>query len=378
MYPAQFDLTPEQALFQETSRKFLEKESPLHAVRALIEDPRAFDAELWQRQAELGWFGLLVPEEFGGGSLSDTGVIDLILVAGEIGRLVQPGPILPTNIVADAINRSGSGAQRQELLPRIAAGELVATWCFGEPDVLWGGRSALVRATPHGDDFVLEGKSVYVQDAQSADHLLVTAAGSGGLSQFVMPVATPGVRIEARQCLDLARRIDDVHFDGVVVAAASVLGEVGAARPDVERQFDLAVALQTAESVGAVDRVFEFTLEYSKDRVAFGRPIGSFQAIKHRLADMVTSVESCKATADAAARAVAEGSERAAELVSIAKAYVGQTAPTIIQECVQIHGGIGVTWDHDLHLYLRRVATNAALYGTPSSLRERLVTLLED
>lgn len=155
------------------------------------------------------------------------------------------------------------------------------------------------------------------------------------------------------------------------------MGDPASGSATLERQLELAVVLQTAESVGAADRVYEFTLDYAKDRLAFGRPIGSYQAIKHRLADMLATLESCKATALAAAEAVDSGDRSAAELVSVAKVFVGRAAPTLVQDCVQIHGGIGVTWEHDLHLYLRRVAANAALYGTPTAHSRHLADLLE-
>lgn len=376
MYPAHLELTAEQKLFQKTCRDLLEKEFPLPRVRELFGDLRGFSPELWRRQADLGWFGLLVPDLLGLDIDPAAAVTDLAVLAGELGRLVQPGPVLPTNLVADAINHSGSARLRAEVLPGIGSGDLKATWCVGEPEYLWDRHRPSAHADLRRGRWVLDGTIPYVQDAVAADLLLVTASGAGDLVQLLLPATAPGVRIEPMQCLDLARRIDSVSFDSVEVSEDAVVGRAGGARPDAERQLDLALVFQSAESVGSLDRVFEVTLQYAKDRVAFGRPIGSFQAIKHRLADLLTVVESCKATSDAARRAVAGGDDHASVLSSTAKAYISDHAPSAIQECVQIHGGIGVTWDHDLHLYLRRVTANAALYGTAGSHRERLVRLL--
>jgi alkylation response protein AidB-like acyl-CoA dehydrogenase len=378
VYPPQLDLTPEQELFKKTCRDFLEKEFPVSRVRELFDDVTGFSAELWHHQAELGWFGLLVPDQFGMEGDPGAEVINLALVAGEVGRLVQPGPVLPTNVVADAVRRFGSSEQKAKILSGIIAGDLVATWCVGEPEYLWTDQPPPVSIQSRHGKLVLDGTVPYVQDARSADYLLVTAGWLDAIVEILVPAGTPGVQIEPMQCLDLARRIDAVSFDAVEAPEGALLGLNRNARQDVGRQLDLSVALQNAESVGCLDRVFDFTLQYSKDRVAFGRPIGSFQAIKHRLADLVTVVECCKATSDAAVRAFAEGSDQTSVLVSTAKAYISEHAPSIIQDCVQIHGGIGVTWDHDLHLYLRRVAANAALYGTASSHRERLVRLLTE
>jgi alkylation response protein AidB-like acyl-CoA dehydrogenase len=176
--------------------------------------------------------------------------------------------------------------------------------------------------------------------------------------------------------LDFTRRCGRVDFDSVHVPTTAVLGAVGGAGADVERQLQVALVLQNAETVGAVTTVLDFTLEYAKDRIAFGRPIGSYQALKHRFADMRTWLEACHATSTASARAVQAGADDASELVSVAKAYIADRGPAIIQDCVQLHGGIGVTWEHDLHLYLRRVAQNAALYGSVGQHRERIATLI--
>lgn len=370
------ELNDDQQLFVETTRRFLEAESPLTSVRELHESADGFDREKWRQGAALGWTAMLVPEEQGGGSVGGNGLLDLALVAEEVGRLIAPGPLLPVNVVADAVARAGTAEQRDELLPPLAAGEAIATWAFDEGDGRWDATGVRLRAEPADGGWVLDGAKSFVQDAAVADWFLVTARTGEGLSQFVVPRGTAGVTVSALESLDLVRRFGEVAFEGVRLPGSALLGTAGGAGADVERQLQVALVIQNAETVGATQRVFEFTLEYARDRVAFGRPIGSYQALKHRLAEMKTSLEGCFATATASARAVASGADDAAELVSVAKAYIGDRGPAIAQDCVQLHGGIGVTWDHDLHVYLRRITQNAALYGSPRQHRERVATLL--
>jgi alkylation response protein AidB-like acyl-CoA dehydrogenase len=374
--PVELELLDDQELFVETTRRFLEAESPLTAVRDLYDDPVGFRRDYWRRGAELGWTTMLVPEELGGGSVSGDALLDLALVAEEMGRLVAPGPLLPVNVVADTVARSGRAEQRDAELPGLIGGERVATWAFAESSDAWDTSGVALRATARGDDWVLSGTKSFVQDATVADVWLVTARTGDGLTQFLVPSSTPGVSVRPLQSLDITRRFGELEFTDAVVAGSTVVGDVGDATADVERQLQVALTLQNAETVGALNRVYEFTLEYAKDRMAFGRPIGSYQALKHRFADMKVWLEACNATATASARAVQAGADDAARLVSVAKAYIGDRAPAIVQDCVQLHGGIGVTWEHDLHLYLRRVAQNAALYGSARDHRARLATLL--
>jgi alkylation response protein AidB-like acyl-CoA dehydrogenase len=372
----QIQLSDDQRLFVETTRRYLEAESPLSLVRELCDDPVGFTADYWRRGAELGWTAPLVPEDLGGGSVSGGGLLDLVLVAEEMGRSVAPGPLLPVNVVAEALARAGASGIARHLLDGLVEGRLVATWAFAEGDTRWDAAGVELQAVASGSDWLLSGRKSYVQDAGAADWLLVTARTGKGLTQLLVARDAPGVTLAPLVSLDMVRRFAHVAFDGVRVSSAAVVGDVGGAAADVERQLQTALVIQCAEMVGATDRVFAFTLDYCMDRVSFGRPIGSYQAIKHRLADMKLWLEACLGTATAAARAVAEDSSDAAELVSVAKAYVADRAPAILQDCVQMHGGIGVSWDADLHLYLRRVAQDAALYGTVAQHRERLAVLL--
>jgi len=370
-------LSEDQQFFRDTTRKYLLSEWPMSRVRGLIDDPLGFDRGAWQQGAELGWFSMLVPEELGGGSVSGAGVSDLAIVAEELGRVVFPGPVLPTNVVALALATEGSSAQQAAHLPGIVGGEVIATWAIAEANDRWDGAGVGLEATPSAGGFRLHGTKHFVQDAHVADLLLVAARTAGGLSQFLVPATAAGITIEPLQSLDLGRRLANVAFDGVEVSATDAVGDIDGAEEAIRRQLNVAVALQSAETVGALDALFDMTLAYAKDRKAFGRPIGSFQALKHRLADMLLWLESSKAAAVAAAHAADAGNGAASdELASVAKCYIGERGPEIARDCLQIHGGIGFTWEHDLHLYLRRVEANAALYGSPDRHRDRLATAL--
>lgn len=363
-------LTEEQEAFADTTRRFLAAECTTDAVRALEANPDGFDRSVWRRGAELGWTSLLVDERDGGGKLSDHGLLDLVLVAEEMGRVVAPGPLVPVNVVCDAIGRAGTDDQRSAVLPGLLDGSAIAAWCGPEQ----------VTAATVPDGIELCGTSAPVQAAAQADHLLVTVCLDGAArdcpTQLLVPADTAGVTVTPLDGLDLVRRFAEVRFDGAVLDARSVLGEAAGAAGAVERQRNLACVLQCAETVGAIDHVLAMTIEYLGDRYSFGRPLSSYQALKHRIADDKMWLESCHAVATAAARWLAAERADAAEMVSAAVAWIGPHATELIQDCVQLHGGIGVTWEHDLHLYLRRVTVNRAACGTPEEHRERIAERL--
>jgi len=373
----ELQLSEDQQLFRETTRRFLETTTDLQRVRLLAdEEPAGFERDWWRQGAELGWTAMLVPEEFGGGSMSGEGLLDLVLVAEEFGRLVTPGPLLPVSVVAAALAEFGSPDQQAALLPDLVSGASIATWALAEPGSSWLADGVRLVAEAAGGDLVVTGVKGPVEAGAEADQFLVTLRSGDGLTLAVVPADAPGVTVTPANSLDLVRRFAEVTFDHVRIPAAAVIGEVGGAADAVERLLEIAVVLQCAEMVGATDRVFEFTLEYSFDRYSFGRPLASYQALKHRFADMKLWLEASHATAGGAARAVQDTSDDAAELVSVAKSYIGDRAPALLQDCVQMHGGIGVTWDHDLHLYIRRVTQDRALFGTPAEHRERIATFI--
>jgi alkylation response protein AidB-like acyl-CoA dehydrogenase len=344
------ELADERLFFQQNTRRFLEREASIERVRELRDTEHGYDPAWWRRAAELGWTSLLASEDAGGGSLSGNPVSDAVIVAEELGRAVGPGPFLPTNVVVSALGDS-------EYLPGLLDGSTTAAWALDGD----------CEARVEGDEVVLNGEKTHVEAGASADVVLVVA----GSVQVLVPRDHPGVTVIPGRSLDLVRRFARLVFDDVRVPRSAVLE--GA---DVERQLRLALTLQSAESVGVMDRVFEFTFAYLGDRYAFGRPIASYQALKHRVADMLLHLESAKATTDAAARALDSDDPEAGRLVRIAAAYVGDTAPTFVQECVQLLGGIGQTWEHDIHLYLRRATLNRAVFGTPEQHREQIVVRL--
>ena len=372
-----FERSPDQELLAETTRKFLEAECPSTALRALADSAAGYESDLWRRGAELGWSSLVVSEAAGGGSVSESGVFDLMLVAYEFGSHAAPGPLLPVNVVAAALGRWGSDKQQADVLQSILAGESVAAWALAEPAPGDGIGEVALQAVSDGGSIVLNGRKSPVEAGAQADYFLVTAQHESGLSQFIVPRGAPGVRVTPLRALDMTRRFARVDFDGVRLAPDAAVGELGAAVPAVDWLIDLAVVIQLGEIVGAMQWSFDTTLEWAFNRLSFGRPLASYQEIKHRFADMKMWLEASHAITDSAARAVEANAADRAVVVSAAKSYVGRYGPELVQDCVQMHGGIGVTFDHDLHLYLRRVATNVPVFGTPAQHAVRISRILE-
>jgi alkylation response protein AidB-like acyl-CoA dehydrogenase len=373
MDPVDIPLSTDQELLRATAERFIRENCPLETVRQLADSESGIDRDYLRQAGELGWFAMLVPEEFGGGSVSGDGLSDAAVVATERGRVLQPGPFVPTNVVADALAHQGSDDQRSKLLPAMAAGDSLAAWVVAGQDGGWEtGRG--VRYEAGGQGFLLQGTASMVQDASLVDFFLVTASSATGVSQFLVPAGTPGLGVERLKSLDLTRRFYRVTFDGVGVPESALVGPADHAGDLVDRQLQVALVLTMAEMVGAMDHDFQMTLDYAKVRTAFARPIGSFQAIKHLLADTSLLLEASKAAADAAARAVDQGAT-GPEVASMAKAFVGDSAIDLAQACWQVFGGISYTWEHDQHLYMRRLTTDAMLYGEPAWHRERICTL---
>jgi alkylation response protein AidB-like acyl-CoA dehydrogenase len=373
----ELELTSDQEMFAGTTRKFLEERASVTELRSKRHDPVGFDRDYWTQGAELGWTSLLVSEADGGGNISGRAFCDVALLAFEFGRRAAPGPLVTSNVVAGAISRLGTDEQKAATLPGILSGELLASWCFTEPRPNDRLGSLTLEAAPGRGGYELRGRKQPVESADQASWFLVAARTAEGLTQFLVPADAPGITIAPMGGVDLTRRFCSVDFDGVVVDASAVLGEVGGATAEIEHQLEAALVIELAEMVGAMDTAFEMTVEWAFNRYSFGRPIASYQALKHRFADMKIWLEASHALADDAAAAVDEGSPDAPELVSAAMAYVGSKGPELAHECVQMHGGIGVTFEHDLHLYLRRIVLGAQLHGTVADHRERLTTILE-
>lgn len=371
-----FELSADQRLFRSTTREFLARSVPLDVVRGLAASGVGFDRQWWRRGAELGWTAPLVPERLGGGSVSDVPMADLALVAREFGRACAPGPLVTTSAVLTSLVREEN--RFGDLLAAVRSGETIAAWSHYEPGHGLGTAAVDTVAVPEGTGFRISGVKDRVECGDQAQVLLVSARGPHGPVQVLIAADAPGVTVTPTWTLDLVRRTAKVSFVDVVVGEDAVVqrypGETTAA---LEAQIQVAAALTAAESTGAAEYAFELTVRWMFDRYTFGRQLASYQALKHRAAEHKTSLEACRATAWAAANAFQGDPIRTAEAVSVAKSYVGAVVPGLLQDCVQIHGGIGVTWEHDLHLYLRRVTLGRALYGTPEEHRRRLTDLLD-
>ena len=368
------DLTSDQELLRETTERFIETEYPLTRVRSRAEESGPLPSGYWEQGAELGWFSLLAPEELGGGSISGAGLLDLSILAEERGRFVQPGPFIDTNVVVATLAEHGSDQQRSEVLPTLMAGEAPAAWALADPAGHWLAEAG-VSCEATADGYVLRGTKGCVVEASSATWLLVSTVAPEGPTQFLVRADTPGVHVEELHGFDFTRTFADVRFDNVAVTPTDVVGTLGGAHDSIEHQLQIADVLCVAESVGAMGQLFEVTLQYAKDRTAFGRPIGSFQAVKHQIADTSLLLELSMAASTSAARAVQEGGADTGEAISMAKAYVAESGVELAHACWQNFGGIAYTWEHDFHLYLRRLTADAALYGSASWHRERVCQL---
>ncbi len=371
-----FAYNDDQELLQQVTRRFLEERQQFVALRARLEADSTFDRDIWVEGAQLGWTALCIPEQYGGGSVTDQPVVDLAAVAEELGRVLYPGPFLTTNVVADAIATFGDEQQRQRFLEPIVSGECVATWCTtadGSTEMT----SIGVTATATSSGFEITGVARFVPHANEADLLLVSCNTPSGQTLLLVPVPTNGVNMRVLGGLDLTRRFCEVRFDSTQVPSQQVLGTLGSASSIIEHAYRLATVLQSAEAVGAAERIFELTVQYAKDRQQFGRVIGSFQAIKHRLADMLIELEAARAACWYASLAVADKRPDCAEAVAVAGAAVRDAFAFIAGEAVQIHGGIGFTWEHDAHLFMRRAKVDQLLFGDPDWHRERLCSLVE-
>jgi alkylation response protein AidB-like acyl-CoA dehydrogenase len=365
-------LTEDQQLLLEGSSRFMEESFPLAAVRRLGSEVGAPPPSYRLRSADLGWYSMLVPAALGGGSVSGNGVVDAALIAYRRGRALQPGSFVTTNVVALALAAAGSGEQRDKVLPALISGQAGGAWLgldYDDP------ARTILRAESLGAGYRLSGGPISVQELEADSWLLLTTEHEGGLSQFLLEPEFPGVTIAARQSLDLSRRTSLVAIDGIEVTSSALVGAPGEAKSVVAEQLAVACVLTAAESVGAMDRDFQTALQYAKDRTAFGRPIGSFQAVKHQLADTSLLLEMSKGAVLAAAASLGEGDDHGLQAASMAKALVAEHSVELAQTCFQVFGGIGFTWEHDQHLFLRRMTSDAAMYGGAAWHREHVCQL---
>ncbi len=372
--------TEEQELLRDTARKFLDGECPTTFVRQMMATEAAITGEFWQKLAEQGWLGITYDEADGGSGL---GLVDLVVLMEEIGRAVMPGPFPATVLLGGAaIAAAGSPATRQEWLPRIAAGEAKATLAASEPNARWDAAGITLSARETRGGFTLSGTKLFVPDAHLADVLVVAARSrdgstmEDGISLFLVPKGTPGVVVRLLPSVDETRKLCEVRFDNVALPATALLGELHQGWPAVARVIDRAAVALSAEICGAAQRVLDMTVDYAKLRTAFGKPIGSYQGVKHKCADMLIEIENAKSLTYYAAWAVDEDEPDAAMAVSMAKAAASDAGRKVCAAGIQLHGGIGMTWEHDLQLYLKRAKASEIAFGDATWHRERVARLM--
>jgi len=368
-----FAFSEEQEQLRDAVRKFLEAKSPESAVRELMETTDGYDPAVWQQMAnELGLQSLHIPEEYGGQGFS---FVELGIVLEEQGRALLCAPYFSSVVLAaNAILNAGTDEQKAALLPGIASGETIATLAFTEPNGRWDASGITMEARPSGDGVVLEGTKMFVLDGHLADVIVVVAreagtSGEDGISFFTIAGDASGLTRTPLATMDQTRKQAKLELAGV---AATPLGESGAGWAALSKTLDQAAVGLSNEMVGGSAFVLEESVQYAKDRVQFGRPIGSFQAIKHKCADMLLEVESAKSAAYYAAWAAAEDNEELPVVASLAKAYCSDAYFHSAAENIQIHGGIGFTWEHNAHLYFKRAKSSEILLGDATYHRELL------
>jgi alkylation response protein AidB-like acyl-CoA dehydrogenase len=367
-----FDLTEERRSLADIVSQFLAKELPSTELRPWLGavSGRAY-RDWWRRCGGLGWSCIFAPPGTGEyGPLSEAPLLDAALVAEVSGRALCPSPLVGTSAAVAALAADPGTAE--SILAAVLDCTSIAAYALEEPGGVWELDELATTARVEGNELVIDGTKAMVADAGTADVLLVACRLDNGVGLVLVPAQTAGTTVHEQRGLDLLRSFGTVRFEGARVGRDALI-----AKADPPSVLQLATCLQLAETVGALDSLFDLTLAYARSRYAFGRPIGSFQALKHRIADLLLSVEGCKGTVDAAIDAVSAGSPDSDLLVSVAKVYVGDRCVQVAQQCTQILGGIGLTWEHDAHLYLRRVTTNRAVFGTPEQHRARIARLLD-
>ena len=374
-----FGFSEEQEMLRKSARDFLAKESPMTYVRQMMDDERGFRDDQWKKMAELGWMGLILAEEHGGAGLD---FVDMVVVLEEMGRVVLPGPFFSTAILGGvALSDGGSAAQKEQFLPKLAAGELRATLAQLEPSGRWDADGIQLEAKSAGGGYRLSGTKLFVPDAHTSDLLIVAGRAPGskgpeGLSLFLVDAKAPGVSITLLKTMDQTRKLCEVVLKDVTVPTERVLGTAGQGWKLLDRIVDRGKVGLCAEMCGGAQKVLEMSVEYAKVREQFGRPIGSFQAIQHKCANMLVEVESSKSAAYYAAWAVANDVAEAPLAAAMAKAYCSDAYRHTAGEGIQIHGGIGFTWEHDMHIYFKRAKSSEVTFGDATWNREIVAQLI--
>jgi alkylation response protein AidB-like acyl-CoA dehydrogenase len=366
-----FAFTDDQILLRNSARSVLDEQvKPAH-VRAMMDDPQGYSGPLWQEMAKLGWLGLPFPEEQGGAGL---GLVEQALLLEELGRAAYPGPYFATVLLGGlGILLGGNAAQKEKWLSAIAAGRARLSAALLEEHLDWDPASTTATAARAGAGFALTGLKRFVPWAHVADAVLVPARAPEGVTLFLVDPRAAGVTLTPMVGIDLTSRWSEMRLDTVTVGADAVVGAVGGAAPVLEALLRRAALGASAEMLGAARRCLDMSVDYVKVREQFGQPIGSFQAIRHRCAEMLLEVENCHAAVYYAAWALQAGAEDAAMAASVCKSYVSEAARRVCGDAIQVHGGIGFTWEYDLHLYMKRAKALEPLFGDAEYHRELVV-----
>ncbi len=373
-------LTEDQELLAKTAADFVRERSPVSRMRALrdAQDPLGFSRELWKEMAELGWVGILIPEAYGGAGM---GLADLVVVLEALGRNLAPEPFLSTVLLGgQLLARAGSEAQKQTWLPSIAIGNAILTVAYQEARSRYDLSRVATKAEPQGEGWRLSGEKIQVLDGQTADSLIVLARTAGeqddpnGITLFLVPQGAPGLTVTPQHRID-NRAVALVSLDGVAVGSEGMIGASGEGLKILSQVVDSATVGLCAEMLGGMTQIFDNTLAYLKTRQQFGALIGSFQALKHRAARIFMEVELARSTVMAVARAADQGNKEFTALVSLAKACCSDAFVLAANEGIQMHGGIGMTDEHDIGFYLKRARVAEMTFGDAAWHRERWARL---
>ena len=377
----EFSLNEEQEMLKTMARDFLENECPKTFVREMMDDEAGHSPDLWKKMAEVGWLGLTLPEEYGGSAMNFR---DLAVLCEEMGRAMMPGPFLSTLLMAGLpILNAGTDDQKSKFLPMIANGEAVFTLAVTEEDGDFWPEGVQLKATKMGNDYVLNGTKYFVPDARAADYIIVAARTrrsenpEEGITLFLVDTSEWGTYVAPLKGIDETRKQYELVLTRVAVPSRHIIGEVDQGWPILQEMALKATAALCAEMVGGCEWILETTVNYAKERVQFGVAIGSFQVIKHKCADMYSALEYARSLMEAAAEAIREDNADAPALISMAKSSCADAYKLIADHGVQVHGGIGFTWDHDLHLYFKRARSSDITFGDSTYHRELIASSLD-
>ncbi len=373
-----FAFSEEQEMLRRSAREFLAKECPPSVVRRLMDTPDAYDEALWKKIAGLGWTALGIPEEYGGVGT----FLDLVVVLEEAGRALLPGPFFSTmGLAVPAIIEAGTEAQKKKVLNAIAEGSARSTLALTEPAGRWDAHAIGLGAHQRSGGWQLDGVKTFVPDAGVADHIVVAARtrgeGEDGITLFLVDHDMKRLEVKPLETLDQTRRWYEIRFDGAQVGADAVMGSADKAWPHLKRALEWATAALCAEMVGGVQKVLETSTEYAKTRHQFGKPIGIYQAVSHKLADMLVLSESGRSATYYAAWTVDADAPDRSLASSMAKAYVSDAYRKVAGDGIQVHGGIGFTWEHDMHLYFKRAKSSEVTLGDATYHRELVAEALD-